>query len=38
MELLANKIRPTKLSEVIGQSHLIGANKIMLALNLARML
>ena len=28
MELLANKIRPTKLSEVIGQSHLIGENKI----------
>ena len=28
MELLANKIRPTKLDEVIGQSHLIGENKI----------
>ena len=28
MELLANKIRPTKLSEVIGQTHLIGENKI----------
>lgn len=28
MELLANKIRPTKLSEVIGQEHLIGENKI----------
>ena len=28
MELLANKIRPTKLNEVIGQSHLIGENKI----------
>ena len=28
MELLANKIRPTKLSDVIGQTHLIGENKI----------
>ena len=28
MELLANKIRPTKLDEVIGQKHLIGENKI----------
>jgi len=28
MELLANKIRPTKLSEVIGQTHLIGKDKI----------
>jgi len=28
MELLANKIRPTKLDEVIGQNHLIGENKI----------
>jgi len=28
MELLANKIRPTKLSDVIGQTHLIGKNKI----------
>lgn len=28
MELLANKIRPTKLNEVIGQTHLIGENKI----------
>ncbi len=28
MEILANKLRPTKLSEVIGQSHLIGENKI----------
>lgn len=28
MELLANKIRPTKLNEVIGQEHLIGENKI----------
>ena len=29
MELLANKIRPSKLSEVIGQTHLIGENKIL---------
>ena len=29
MELLANKIRPTKLSEVIGQEHLIGEDKIL---------
>ena len=29
MELLANKIRPTKLSEVIGQTHLIGKDKIL---------
>lgn len=28
MELLANKIRPTKLEEIIGQKHLIGENKI----------
>ena len=28
MELLANKIRPSKLSEVIGQNHLIGEDKI----------
>ena len=28
MELLANKIRPTKLSDVIGQTHLIGKDKI----------
>ena len=28
MELLANKIRPTKLYEVIGQEHLIGEDKI----------
>jgi len=28
MELLANKIRPTKLSDVIGQTHLIGNDKI----------
>ena len=29
MELLANKIRPTKLDEIIGQEHLIGDNKIL---------
>ncbi len=29
MELLANKIRPTKLEEVIGQEHLIGEDKIL---------
>ena len=29
MELLANKIRPTKLSDVIGQTHLIGKNKVL---------
>ncbi len=29
MELLANKIRPTKLDEIIGQNHLIGKGKIL---------
>ncbi len=29
MEVLADKLRPTKINEVIGQSHLIGANKIL---------
>ena len=29
MELLANKIRPNKLSEIIGQNHLIGKDKIL---------
>ncbi len=29
MELLANKLRPTKLSEVYGQEHLIGRGKIL---------
>ena len=29
MELLANKLRPVKLSDVIGQTHLIGENKIL---------
>ena len=28
MELLADKIRPTKLSDVIGQEHLVGKNKV----------
>ena len=28
MELLANKMRPTKLSEIIGQTHLVGKDKI----------
>lgn len=29
MELLANKIRPTKLSDIYGQDHLIGPNKVL---------
>jgi len=29
MKLLAQSIRPTKLSEIIGQTHLIGENKIL---------
>ena len=29
MEILADKIRPQKLTEVIGQQHLIGENKIL---------
>ena len=29
MELLANKIRPTNLNEIIGQEHLIGEDKIL---------
>lgn len=29
MELLANKIRPQKLSDIIGQKHLVGENKIL---------
>lgn len=29
MELLANKMRPTKISEVIGQKHLLGENKVL---------
>jgi len=29
MELLANKLRPEKLSDVIGQNHLIGKDKIL---------
>ena len=29
MELLQNKLRPNKLKDVIGQSHLIGKDKIL---------
>lgn len=29
MELLANKIRPNNISEIIGQKHLIGENKVL---------
>ncbi len=29
MELLANKIRPNNISEVIGQKHLVGENKVL---------
>ena len=29
METLANKLRPNKLSDVVGQSHLVGKNKIL---------
>ena len=29
MELLANKYRPNKLSDIIGQNHLIGSGKIL---------
>ena len=29
MELLANNYRPEKLSDIIGQTHLIGENKIL---------
>ena len=29
MELLADKIRPTKLEDVIGQEHLVGKNKVL---------
>lgn len=29
MELLANQIRPEKLSDIIGQKHLVGENKIL---------
>ena len=28
MELLADKMRPTKISDVIGQEHLVGKNKV----------
>ena len=27
-EPLANKLKPTKISEIIGQSHLVGENKV----------
>ena len=27
-EPLANKLKPTKLSEIIGQEHLVGKNKV----------
>ena len=29
MELLQNKLRPNKLKDVVGQTHLIGENKIL---------
>ena len=29
MELLADKIRPTKLDDIIGQSHLVGKGKVL---------
>ena len=29
MELLANKIRPKTLKEIIGQKHLVGEGKIL---------
>ncbi len=29
MEILANKIRPTKLDDIIGQQHLVGKNKVL---------
>lgn len=29
METLANKLRPSKLSDIVGQSHLVGKNKIL---------
>ena len=28
MELLANKIRPQKINDIIGQSHLVGDGKV----------
>ena len=27
-EPLANKLKPTKISDIIGQSHLVGENKV----------
>ena len=29
MELLANKLRPLKLDDIYGQSHLIGEDKVL---------
>ena len=29
MELLANKMRPKSLKDIIGQEHLVGPNKIL---------
>ena len=29
MEILANELRPTKLSDIVGQDHLIGKDKIL---------
>ena len=29
MEILANNLRPTKLSDVIGQEHLVGKGKVL---------
>ena len=29
METLANKLRPNKLSDIVGQTHLVGKNKIL---------
>ena len=29
MEILANSLRPTKLSEVVGQKHLVGKDKVL---------
>ena len=29
MELLADSLRPNKLSDVIGQRHLVGENKVL---------
>ena len=29
MELLQNKLRPNKLSDILGQTHLIGKDKVL---------